>query len=133
MARGSTLNLQIKKLIILKYLSGIKQATIAKQLNLSRSVICKAIKLFRLRKSLVSPPKTGRPRKTTPRIDRKIKTLALKNPCTTAVDIKAQLKENTGLCVVHRNNQVVQTNFVSLISHFNTLTANWDEDTHLRN
>ncbi|CAH2001623.1 unnamed protein product [Acanthoscelides obtectus] len=93
MARGSTLNLQIKKLIILKYLSGIKQATIAKQLNLSRSVICKAIKLFRLRKSLVSPPKTGRPRKTTPRIDRKIKTLALKNPCTTAVDIKAQLKE----------------------------------------
>ncbi|CAH1975236.1 unnamed protein product [Acanthoscelides obtectus] len=52
MARGITLNLRIKELIILKYRSGIKQATIAKQLNLSRSVICRTIKLFRPRKSL---------------------------------------------------------------------------------
>ncbi|CAH2020240.1 unnamed protein product, partial [Acanthoscelides obtectus] len=71
----------------------LKQATIAKQLNLSRSVICKAIKLFRLRKSLVSPPKTGRPRKLHLGLIGKLKPLALKNPCTTAVDIKAQLKE----------------------------------------
>ncbi|CAH1978135.1 unnamed protein product [Acanthoscelides obtectus] len=35
MARGIALNLQIKELIILKYRSGIKQATIANQLNLA--------------------------------------------------------------------------------------------------
>lgn len=42
---------------------------------------------------MISPTKTGRPRKTTPRIDTKIKTMALKNPFYTAVDIKAQLEE----------------------------------------
>ncbi|CAH1973055.1 unnamed protein product [Acanthoscelides obtectus] len=46
MARGITLNLRIKELIILKYRSGIKQATIAKQSNLSRSVIYKTMKFF---------------------------------------------------------------------------------------
>ncbi|CAH1991836.1 unnamed protein product [Acanthoscelides obtectus] len=110
---GITLNLQIKELIILKYRSGIKQATIAKQLNLSRSVICKTIKLFHLRKSLVSLPKTGRPRKTTPRIDRKIKTLAFKNPFTTAVDIKAQLEEvNIGIHTVRRRLRETHNAFV---------------------
>ncbi|CAH2001657.1 unnamed protein product [Acanthoscelides obtectus] len=54
MARVITLNLQIKELIILKYRPGIKQASISQQLNLSRSVICKTIKLFRLRKSLIT-------------------------------------------------------------------------------
>ncbi|XP_050297730.1 uncharacterized protein LOC126737076 [Anthonomus grandis grandis] len=103
MPRGITLALCIKQLIISKYQSGVKQAIIAKQLGLNRSVVSKTIKLHHIRNSLISPPKTGRPRKTTPRVDEKIKSIALENPFNTAMDIKSQLDDvNISIHTVRR-------------------------------
>lgn len=93
MPKGVTLCLQIKQLTVSKFQAGIKQKTIAEQLNLNRSVVSKTLKLYRLRKSLLSPPKTGRPRKTTSKSDKKIINRAKLNPFLTAVRIKSELDD----------------------------------------
>lgn len=92
MLRGIHLSTDIKKKIIDKILSGEKQINIAKHFNLHRSIICKTILNYKKRKDVVSPMKTGRPRKTNRYLDKKIKVLSTTNTFASAVEINNLLQ-----------------------------------------
>ena len=100
MPRGTNLSDQIKKIIIDKYQSGVRQVDIAKQLNLHKSVVCKQIKLYQSRSSVSAIPKPGRPKKTTLAEDKLVKRCSIKYPFMTAGDIK---KENPSLSISVRS------------------------------
>lgn len=88
MPRGINLTDQIKKIIIEKYHSRIKQIDIASHFNLHKSVVCKQINLYRNRGTTASIPKPGRPKKTTLATEKIIRRYSLRNPFCTAEDIR---------------------------------------------
>ena len=91
--RGLSLFDDNKNKIVKKINSGEKQASIGRQLNLNRSVISKIISLWKIRKTVKSPPKTDRPRKTTSAEDRKIKRFVTNNPFASASVVKQEFPD----------------------------------------
>lgn len=98
MPRGVDLTVELRDLIISKFKDGIRQSKIARQINRHRSVVSKTISRYRVRNSILSRPKSGRPRITNKATDRKIKMLSTQDPFLPATEIKKELPQ-TGVSV----------------------------------
>ena len=91
-----------EKVVTLKQ-TGMNSSNTSREVDRSKSVISRILKLYADKKTLVSASKPGRPRKTTQRDDRVIKRYVGKDPFATAAGI---LKKNkTDLDKVHFSNE----------------------------
>ena len=88
MPSGIVLSVDIKARIIADYKKGLRQADIARKYSLLRATVSQIIKKFILRGHVIPLKKSGRPRKTTPRIDELILRKARQDPFTTSKEIK---------------------------------------------
>lgn len=91
MPRGHHLSVDLKEKIIDAYKSGKLQKTISENLNLSKQVVSSVIKKFKLRGKVVNLKRGGRSRKTTKKLDRRIKRISLQDPRKSAKAILAEL------------------------------------------
>ncbi len=74
---------EIKEIIIKSHLKGKSYKTIADDLHMSESSVGKIVRRYKERGTIDNIKQSGRPRKTTPRDDRKIIIEAKKNPFAT--------------------------------------------------
>ena len=73
MPRGIPISKELKQKVVNAFLAGKKQAAISRQFVLPRYSVSKIILCYNERGYLENLPKSGRPRKTTIWIDRRIK------------------------------------------------------------
>jgi transposase len=102
MARGIPLSIDLKERVINDYNNGVKQSVIATKYCLNKSVVSRLIKRFRERGHLQSIKKSGRPKKTTPRLDRAILNISKNDPFLSSRRIGAQIEETMGVIVTSR-------------------------------
>lgn len=76
MARKRELSNDVKLLIVKRLKSGISQRKVAKTFGCSQSTVCEIWKKYRLRNDVRNLPRSGRPRVTSSRQDRKLVDLA---------------------------------------------------------
>lgn len=79
MVRGKPIPMSDRQMIISFYQRGEKVAKIARKLHLPWNSVKNLVRKWEANGFLYDPPRKGRPRKTTPRQDRKIVTTALQN------------------------------------------------------
>jgi len=94
MARGKPLDFEKRVMIISYYNGGEKVFKIAKKLNLSWSSVKTVITHYEKTQSYAPCRKSGRPRKTTIRNDRKIVNLALENRRVTLKNLGKLVRED---------------------------------------
>lgn len=93
MPRGIPVCKELKQMVIDAFLEGKKQSNISRQFLLPRYSVSKIISRFNERGHLEKLPKSGRPRKTTPWMDRRIKRISQNNPWLSAPRIIAEIPE----------------------------------------
>lgn len=86
------------------YEQGIAKREIGRRLNMHEASVRYVIKRFTQVNSTQDRPKSGRPKKVTPRVKRKMKALITKDPFATGKDIQAELETSgTSLSFQHVN------------------------------
>lgn len=95
--KSSNLPTSTRKLIVEAALRGDQQKDIAKQFNCTQGAVSKILKKHRASKRYVDYPRTGRPRKTTPHLDRVITRTSKQDPKKNAVDISKEIAEDHGV------------------------------------
>lgn len=96
MGRGKTVPLAIRKIIIQRFEEGEKQVDIARSFRLNKSIVCRIIKKFKETGQATAITNSGRTRKTSRRVDKRIIRMSKNNPFLSSTQIKADLEE-TGL------------------------------------
>ena len=91
MPRGIYLSEDLRKKIVEFHVEGKKQIEIANLLKIHKSIVSRTIKNFKERNSTSSLKKLGRPRKTTPQHDHRIKRIAQRDPHLSATAISNEL------------------------------------------
>ncbi|CAK9801639.1 Transposable element Tcb1 transposase [Anthophora quadrimaculata] len=91
MTRRQHLTETEKLKIVEMFKEGKKKIDIAKVFSVNRCIITKIIKRFDEYGTVKTAPRTGRPRKTTEKLDRRITRLSKSKPFYTASEIKNQL------------------------------------------
>lgn len=91
MPRGKYLSEDLRRKIIEANRSGLRQVEISTVFNLHKSVVSKTISNFKTRNSLKSIKKSGRPRKTTKKIEMVIKKIAQAHPHKSANQVLCEL------------------------------------------
>lgn len=81
---------------------GVKQCTIAKSLMISEGAVSKILKKYRTLGATTNRPKSGRPRKTTPFIEKSIKKISLADPHKSSRQIKEEICDNFNINVTDR-------------------------------
>lgn len=79
--------------------AGNSQRTVARQLNMTRSTVQNVFRRFLETGRYVARAKTGRPRATSARDDRYIRTTSLRNRMLNAAQLKQQLRDVRGVTV----------------------------------
>lgn len=92
MPSGKSLSEDLRKRIVREYQAGTKQSIIARQFHVSRQVVYALLKRFNTRGVLCDKKKSGRPRKTTPRLDRTIIRIVTEDPFKSSNQVKAVLE-----------------------------------------
>lgn len=90
-------NIQVRENIIRLSNEGKSSREIALIMNVGKTTVNDLIKKFRTGDGLQDRPKSGRPRKTSQRIDNAIKRKSNSEPRKTASDIANELREESGL------------------------------------
>lgn len=86
-------NLQLREAVINLYQSGKVSREIANSLLINKSTVNRMIAKYKLTNSLADKPRSGRPRKTTKRVDKIIKRKSITDVKKTAMDISRELRE----------------------------------------
>lgn len=94
MPRGHHYSVDLKEKIIEAYKAGHPQSTIKNNFGVTKQVVSRIIKNFRLRGRVVNLKRGGRKRKTTKQLDRRIKRISQQNPRLSANQILAELDES---------------------------------------
>ena len=84
-----------EKVVTLKQ-SGMNLSNIFREVDRSKAVISRILKLYNDKKTFVSASKPSRPRKATQRDDRVLKRYVYKDPFATATGISQKLKTDLG-------------------------------------
>ena len=99
MARRQQVNETLRANAVNLRKQGFTITSIANQLNRSKSVISRIVKLYNETGRLRSPKKVGRPRKTSPREDRIMQRLSLKDRFQSAAGISRQVGQDNDIQV----------------------------------
>lgn len=91
MPRGKHYSVDLKGKIIEAYKAGIPQKTIKDQFRVSKQVVSKIIKNYRLRGTVINLKRGGRKRKTSKKEDRRLKRISQRCPRLSANEILAEL------------------------------------------
>lgn len=86
-------NIQLRETVINLSLQGKVSREIAKCLLIDKSTVNRIIAKYKSTNSLVDKPRSGRPRKTTKRVDKMIKRKSVADVKKTAMDISRELRE----------------------------------------
>ena len=99
-----------KQKIVDLFKMGKKKSVIAKSLNITKSAVTKIIQKYDSRGDVRNAPKSGRPRKTTPRIDKTILRLSKLDPRKSSGQIKNEISKQFGIEVTSRTvrNRLIQ-------------------------
>lgn len=99
-------SVEVRKIVIELSLKGKSSREIASTLSIGKSTVNDIINRYRAGNGVKDRPRSGRPRKTTKRIDRIIKRKSVADSKKTASDIAAELQEenvaNISRCTVSR-------------------------------
>lgn len=82
-----------RKAVINALKQGLKQIEVARIFKVSRQLVSAWNKLYNKRKTVENKPRNGRPKKTSPKVDRIIKKLSTNDVRKSAVMIQRELKE----------------------------------------
>ena len=82
------INYEIRQDVIERLKNGISQAEVARQLHISRCGVQSILKKFHTSGSVNNLPRSGRPRKSNERSDRKLSRLSNINPKSTAAELR---------------------------------------------
>jgi hypothetical protein len=93
MPRGIPICKELKQMVINAHLERKKQSAISKQFLLPKYSVSKIISTYNRRGHLDKIPKSGRPRKTTILMDRRIKRMSQNDPWLSAPRIIAEIPE----------------------------------------
>lgn len=102
MGRSKTIAVEISNKILELYKSGVKQADIAKNFLLHRSIVSRTIKKFNTTGSVMPIKNSGRPRKTTNKLDRRIVRICKERPFLSSNQILAEIKQTVEYSVSSR-------------------------------
>lgn len=91
MPRGINLSEQLKQKIVDLHKSGVKQVDIASRFVLHKSVVSKTISNYKNRETVKSIKKSGRPRKTSKKLEQRIKWISQQNPKKSSAAILKEL------------------------------------------
>ncbi|PIO75925.1 transposase [Teladorsagia circumcincta] len=91
-----------RKAIVNMKEAGMKGATIARILKIPERTVSSILSRFRERGTVANGPRSGRPRLTSIRQDRRIVRLSLADPSLTCVDIAAKFNASDGLNISRR-------------------------------
>uniref|UniRef100_A0A914WNK9 Paired domain-containing protein n=1 Tax=Plectus sambesii TaxID=2011161 RepID=A0A914WNK9_9BILA len=91
MVRTPHLSTAVKKRIVNLFSANVTKANIARVFKVARSTVSRILRLHTLRGTVGTAPRTGRPRKTTARTDKRIVWLSKKSPFLTANAIRNDL------------------------------------------
>lgn len=86
-------NIQLREVVINLSQQGKVSREIAKVLLIDKSTVNRIITKYKSTNSLIDKPRSGKPRKTTKRVDKIIKTKSIADVKKTAVDISRELRE----------------------------------------
>lgn len=94
MVRWNTYSIDIRRRVINFYNNGLKQIDICRNLQLHKSTVSRIIKRFVLTGSVVPIKNTGRPRKSSKRLDRKIWNISKANPFFSSTKILGEIEQS---------------------------------------
>lgn len=78
MPKGKHYSVDLKEKIIEAFKAGVCQKDISSQFSVSKDVVSKTIKLFKLHGVIINHKRRGRPQKTSEKLDRLIKRVSQK-------------------------------------------------------
>uniref|UniRef100_A0A7I4Z4K4 Paired domain-containing protein n=1 Tax=Haemonchus contortus TaxID=6289 RepID=A0A7I4Z4K4_HAECO len=99
MGSGKEVPLSVQEAIIEATRSGTKMSVLSQQYNLAKSTISKIFKRYRTRGFVMRTYRSGRPRKTTPRVDSLILRASMGDSRATASDIRKQVTSSSGISI----------------------------------
>ena len=105
MARGAPVDIDKRQNIIKYFLKGLRVFEIAKKLRIKWSTVKSIIQRYESEGALSVAPRSGRPRCTGPRMDRKIINTALQNRRMTLKDLGRTIRESTGTKICNKTIQ----------------------------
>jgi transposase len=91
--KNKNITREVRKLIVEAVEGGKRQSDVAQQFHVNQATVSRLVKKYKSRRGLADKPRTGRPRKSTVRIDRVIKMKSTADPKKTAVDIAREIEE----------------------------------------
>lgn len=97
MPKSKEYSSDFKKAVINALKQGLKQTEVARIFKVSRQLVSVWNKIYNKRKTVENKPRSGRPKKTSYKIDRIIKKLSTSDVRMSAVMIKNELKEKYGI------------------------------------
>ena len=100
MPKRKEYSVELKEAVVNTVRQGNSQSAVAKQFGLSQQLVSVWCKKKKLTGSLNNKPRSGRPRKTTERIDRIIRKRSVADPRKAATTIRNDLEETFG-CKLH--------------------------------
>ncbi|KAG8313923.1 hypothetical protein J6590_104055, partial [Homalodisca vitripennis] len=90
----SSVSEDIKWQVIGMYKTGSSYRTIASKLHVSKTCVENTVRRFNLAGTVIDAPRSGRPRKTTPRQDRKLLVMSKKDRNASAPDLLSSMKQD---------------------------------------
>ena len=122
MAKGKQLSSDLKSRIVAKHQAGNSYGNISEQLHVAKSTVQSVINKYKSLGSTANLPRSGRPRKITTRMARKIVRQVQNDPRVTRNDIKEQLsEEGVHVSINTVSNVLHDANFVGRRPRKNTV------------
>lgn len=121
MGRKKSCDATMRKVIVIVnfYQRGLSYRKIADHLNCSKNMVYNAVKHFKTHNMTENVPRQKRPRKTTPQDDRRMVTLAKKDPFIGSVKIKGEVfgpESNTGVSARTVRRRLVEAKLVGRVA-----------------